>query len=157
MIGLCCDIRIILMSDRSNRVSDSVILYRLEDRDIGNSNTQPTHLMPTLIHRILGVVCITIFAQSLVLQAAPENKQPNMEKALHDLQDAKQSKEPIPLVEEARKTLKHATHNKDGFRLDAIAQINKAIDDAKAGDMEKMRQKADAAIANLHAGMSKSH
>jgi len=40
--------------------------------------------------------------------------------------------------------------------LAAIGLVDQAISEAKAGDMEKMRQKVDAAIANIHSGMSKA-
>ncbi len=104
--------------------------------------------------RVLGFACVVMFAHLSAVQAASENKQPTMEQALHDLQEAKRAADPMSLLEAAKKTLKHAKQNKHGSRLDAIALVDEAISMAKAGDMEKMRQKVDAAIANIHSGMS---
>jgi len=110
------------------------------------------------ISRVLGSTCIAILSllPLTTAQAAAENTQPKMEKAVHDLQDAKQAKDPMPLLEAAKKALKHASKNKHGGRAAAIGLVDEAIQQATAGNMEKMRQKVDAAIANIHNGMSKA-
>jgi len=108
------------------------------------------------LSRILGFTCMVMLSPMSTVQGAAENTQPKMEKAVHDLQEAKQSKDPMPLLEAAKKALKHASKNKHGGRAAAIGLVDQAIQEAASGDKEKMRQKIDAAIANIHNGMSKA-
>jgi len=108
--------------------------------------------------KLIAVLCLApLLPGTISLQAALEEKQPNMENALHDLQEAKTAAEPIPLLEKAKKSLKESKHNKRGYRLDADAPIDKAIEEAKAGHKDKMVEQIDAAIAEVHTAMSKSH
>ena len=113
--------------------------------------------MKTHTFKLIVVVCLAFLSSMGFPQAALEEKQPKMEQALHDLQEAKTAAEPIPLLENAKKSLKQAKHNKRGFRLEADGPIDKAIEEAKTGNKEKMVQKIDAAIAEIHTAMAKSH
>ena len=113
--------------------------------------------MKTPAIKLIVVICLAFLSSTRFLQAAAEEKQPKMEQALHDLQEAKTAAEPIPLLENAKKSLKGAKHNKRGFRLEADGPIDKAIEEAKIGNKEKMVEKIDAAIAEVHTAMAKSH
>lgn len=88
------------------------------------------------------------------LDAAPD--QPNMRAALELLQAAKKSDQPMPMLQAAKQRLKGASKNKGGERLEAIEYVNEAMAMAKAGDKDKMEQKVNAAIANIHSGMGKA-
>lgn len=112
--------------------------------------------MITLLSKVMAVTSVFILCQTSLLRAAAETKQYNMEATVHDLQDAKQSDKPLNYLESAKKALQHAKHNKHGEKHAAMALIDEAIERARAGDLEKMRQKIDAAIADLHSGMSKA-
>lgn len=82
---------------------------------------------------------------------------PQQRKALDDLQAAKKSTNPLPLLKSARTHLNQATRgNKVGDRDDALAKIKEAIEELKAGNRTKMEQKINAAIANIHQGKDKS-
>ena len=79
-----------------------------------------------------------------------------MENALHFLQDAKKSEHPVELLRSAKKELEKASHNKGGFRPVAIEIVEKAIAESEAGNTQKMVEKIDSAIANIHTGMYKA-
>ena len=92
----------------------------------------------------------------IIVNAAQANL-PNQRKAIDDLQAAKKSSDPMPLLESARKHLSQATKgNKVGDRDDAVAKVDEAIAELKAGDTKKMEQKINAAIANINQGKDKS-
>jgi hypothetical protein len=84
---------------------------------------------------------------------------PQQRKALDELQAAKKSDSPMPLLKSAKTRLQKANKgNKQGDKDDAIDKIDEAIAALKAGDKSKMTQKVNAAIANLQQakGSSKS-
>jgi len=101
---------------------------------------------------------LTVFAAFLasiaLLQAETEEKQPHMESALHFLQEAKTSDTPAKLLTSAKEELEKARHNKHGFRDTSLEIVDKALALAAAGDHDKMIEKIDAAIANIHDGMA---
>jgi hypothetical protein len=82
--------------------------------------------------------------------------QPHMRAAIEALQAAKTAELPVPHLELARRHLNQSSPDKRGSRLDAIEIVNDAIKLAKAGDLEKMRQKIGRAIAEVHSGMDKA-
>ena len=83
---------------------------------------------------------------------------PRLRKALDELQAAKKSDKPMPLLKSARKLLNDATKgNKLGDRDESVEKINEAIAALKEGDKNKMTQKINAAIANLHQGKAKTN
>lgn len=82
---------------------------------------------------------------------------PQQRKAIDELQAAKTSSDPLPLLESAKARLGKANKgNKAGDRDDAVDKVQEAIDELKAGDKKKMEQKINAAIANIHQGKDKS-
>lgn len=107
------------------------------------------HLARTLL--AIGTVWLTSVN---LLHAGAENKQEHMDNALHYLQDAKQSPHPAELLHSAKKALEVARHNKGGFREVALGIVDKAIAEAQAGDQQKMIEKINAAIAEIHNGMA---
>ena len=82
---------------------------------------------------------------------------PQQRKALDELQAAKKSSDPMPLLESAKNRLSKANKgNKAGDRDDAVDKIEEAIKELQAGNKERMEQKINAAIANIHQGKGKS-
>lgn len=95
---------------------------------------------------LLGVVT------SLALADLPQQR-----KALDELQAAKKADNPMPLLESARNRILNANKgNKGGDKEDVIDKIDEAIKELTAGNKDKMEQKINAAIANLHQGKDKS-
>ena len=82
---------------------------------------------------------------------------PQQRKALDELQAAKKSSDPMPLLESAKTRIAKANKgNKGGDKEDVVDKIDEAIKELKAGNKDKMEQKINAAIANLHQGKDKS-
>lgn len=82
---------------------------------------------------------------------------PQQRKALDELQAAKKSDDPMPLLESAKDRITKANKgNKGGDKEDVVGKIDEAIKELKAGNKDKMEQKINAAIANLHQGKDKS-
>ena len=82
--------------------------------------------------------------------------QPHMRAAIELLQAAKKAEMPLPMLNAARKHIRQASPNKKGERGDALAAVNEAIALATVGDRQKMEQKVNHAIAQLHSGMAKA-
>ena len=82
---------------------------------------------------------------------------PQQRKAIDELQAAKKSDDPMPLLESAKNRLSKANKgNKGGDKDDALDKIDEAIAALKGGDKNKMAQKVNAAIANIQQGKGKS-
>ncbi|MBE7496391.1 MAG: hypothetical protein HS117_15725 [Verrucomicrobiaceae bacterium] len=82
---------------------------------------------------------------------------PQQRKALDEFQAAKKAADPMPLLESARERISKANKgNKGGDKKDVIDKIDEAIKELRAGNKDKMEQKINAAIANLHQGKDKS-
>ena len=96
-------------------------------------------------------VLLLMIVGGLVAAKAGEAPQPHMVAATDALQAARDSKEPIPLLEKARTELEHAKHNKAGRRPEAIEAVNEAIEQVKKG--EDATAKITHAIAMVRAGM----
>ena len=79
-----------------------------------------------------------------------------MEAAISFLQEAKKAENPILLLDKARGELQKAKHNKAGWRLKAIHMVDEAITKANEGDKQRMGDKCNNAIAEIHTGMSKA-
>lgn len=103
---------------------------------------------------------LPLFGASLILGIAATQAfadLPNQRKAIDDLQAAKKSSDPMPLLQSAKKHLAQANKgNKAGDRNDALDKVKEAIAELKAGDRQKMEQKINAAISNIHQGKDKS-
>jgi len=112
--------------------------------------------MKTFAIKLILLLCGLSFANFGVLRAQPEDQQPHMEDALHFLQDAKKSDAPVALLNSAREALSQAKHNKAGFRKRALGIVDDAIALAQSGDHQRMINKINAAIAEIHTAMSKS-
>jgi hypothetical protein len=82
---------------------------------------------------------------------------PQQRKALDELQAAKTADDPMPLLKSAKDRIANANKgNKGGDKGDVIGKIDEAIKECKAGNKDKMTQKINAAISNLHQGKDKS-
>ena len=79
-----------------------------------------------------------------------------MRAAVELLQSAKKAEKPLPMLTAAKKHIQKARPNKKGERYDALEAVNEAIAQATAGDREKMEQKINHAISQLHSGMAKA-
>ena len=105
-----------------------------------------TLLRASFVMLILGITATPVHANL-----------PNQRKAIDDLQAAKKSSDPMPLLESAKKHLTNANRgNKVGDRDDALDKLEEAIAALKAGDKQKMEQKINATIANINQGKDKS-
>ena len=101
------------------------------------------------------LILFTVFLAAVgMARAGAEARQPHMEAALHFLQDAKKSDTPVQLLKSAREQLHKAVHDKHGFRVVSLEIVDKAIEAAETGDTQKMIEKIDAAIANVHDAMA---
>lgn len=110
--------------------------------------------MKNIAFRLLFIACALLFVTNRVSFAAEEDRQGHMEAALKSLQEAKKSDAPGALLHTAKEELHKARRNKGGFKLEANEFVDQAIAEAEAGHHEKMIEKIDAAIANLHSGMA---
>ena len=90
------------------------------------------------------------------LSAELEATQPRMETALHFLQEARKSEHPLALLESARNELAKAKHNKAGYRGKAAHEVDRAINEVRSGDKNKVVGEIDNAIAAVHTAMSQS-
>ncbi|HYF34907.1 MAG TPA: hypothetical protein VD994_06400 [Prosthecobacter sp.] len=108
--------------------------------------------MKTIVAILSGL--LILFGASSLATAAPD--QPHMRAAIELLQAAKQANKPLPMLNAAKKHIQKAAPNKKGERVDALAAVNEAIASATTGDKEKMEQKVNHAIAQLHSGMAKA-
>ena len=98
---------------------------------------------------LFSLLFTVMFALSLA--NAHEVPQPKMDAATELLQQARDSKEPLPLLEKAAAELKHAKHNKGGRRPEAIEQVDEAIALVKEG--KDATAKITHALALVRAGM----
>jgi len=112
--------------------------------------------MKTLFSKASLVVFIAILVSARLLFGGIEGDQPHMEAAVKALQEAKKADNPLPALERARNELSHASHNKAGWRIGAIHQVDEAITDANQGNKQAVEAKCDHAIADIHMGMAKA-
>ena len=112
--------------------------------------------MKTLFSKAGIVVCAAILMSAGMLFAGMEEDQPRMEAAISFLQEAKKAEDPVPSLDKALGELKKAKHNKAGWRVRAIQEVDAAIADANLGNKQAMESKCGAAIAAIHTGMSKA-
>lgn len=105
-----------------------------------------SRLITSLVLLMLGIIAAPLHADL-----------PQQRKAVDELQAAKKSNDPLPLLESAKNRLSKANKgNKAGDGDDAIEKVNEAIAELNRGDKNKMEQKINAAIANIHQGKDKS-
>ncbi|MFN2507562.1 MAG: hypothetical protein ABR589_02180 [Chthoniobacterales bacterium] len=107
-----------------------------------------------LLLMTLSAILLVCFADAPVALAAPD--QPQMRAAIDLLNAAKKAENPLPVLRAAKKHLEKGRHNKGGERRDALEAVNAAIAEATVGDKNKMNQKIDHAVAQIHLGMSKA-
>jgi hypothetical protein len=100
--------------------------------------------------------CAAILMNAGALFAGIEGDQPRMEAAVKFLQEAKKADNPLPLLDKARNELRHASHNKAGWRPKAIHMVEEAIAKANEGDKQGVEDKCGHAIAEIHMGMAKA-
>ncbi len=102
--------------------------------------------MKTPIKSILAAICT--FALCGTVRAF----QPEMNEALHNLEEAKHGKNPIEHLEKAKHHLEEAAHNKHGERLEAIRQINEAIAAHRRKEHKLMHEHIERAIRDVREG-----
>jgi hypothetical protein len=119
-----------------------------------SSTTQQLTLMKHSFSLLVRLACaVLLFSSSTMVRA----DLPQQRKALDELQAAKKADDPLPLLESAKDRITKANKgNRGGDKKDVIAKIDEAIQELKAGNKNKMEQKINAAIANLHQGKDKS-
>ncbi|EDY19416.1 hypothetical protein CfE428DRAFT_3101 [Chthoniobacter flavus Ellin428] len=110
--------------------------------------------MKNLTFRFLVLLCAFLVVGAPLGFSAAEDRQAHMEAALKALQEAKKSDTPAASLKTAKEELHKARHNKAGERLESIQMVDEALTEAQAGHHEKMIQKIDAAIADIHNGMA---
>ncbi len=100
-------------------------------------------------------LCGTASARPLVARAAAHTAhtaQPEMNEAIVQLEEAKRAKHPIVHLEKAKHDLEDAKHNKHGERVEAIHQVNAAIAAAHKHEHKVMEKHIDAAIHEVREG-----
>lgn len=110
--------------------------------------------MKNLTFRLIVLLSAFLLVGARLGFSAAEDRQQHMEAALQALQDAKKSDAPAAALHKAKEALHKARHNKDGGRLESLEMVDQAIAEAEAGHHDKMIQKIDAAIADIHNGMA---
>ena len=99
-----------------------------------------------------SVICaVSIVALTLGttrLQAA----QPEMNDAIEQLEKAKHAEHPMEHLEKAKLHLEEAEHNKRGERVEAIHQVNEAIEAHRKGEHKLMEEHIDFAIKEIREG-----
>ena len=94
----------------------------------------------------LGLLALTgNFSQ---LRAA----QPQMNEAIEQLEKAKHSEHPMEHLEKAKHHLEEASHNKGGERVEAIHQINEAMQMDRKHEHRRMEEHIDRAIKEIREG-----
>lgn len=110
--------------------------------------------MNHILRLLVRAACAVIMLSTVTSVRADLPKQ---RRALDELQAAKTADDPMPLLKSARDHISDANKgNKGGDKGDVIGKIDEAIKECKAGNKEKMAQKINAAISNLHQGKDKS-
>ncbi len=104
--------------------------------------------------KLVLLLCTLFLAGAGLARAGKEAGQPHMEAALHFLQDAKTSATPGPALHSGKEELQRAAHNKRGFRIVSLEKLDQAIAAAEAGDTQKLIEKVDATIADVHDAMA---
>jgi len=112
--------------------------------------------MKTHLAKFILILSTVFLAAGGMARAGAEGGQPHMEAALHFLQDAKTSATPAQALHSAKEELQRAAHNKRGFRIVSLEKIDQAIEAAGTGDTQKMIEKIDATIADVHDAMAHS-
>ena len=88
------------------------------------------------------------------LAGIPESS-PNLLAAEKALEAAKSADDPNPSLQEALKDLNKATNNAGDYKDKAISLVKEAVDFAKSGDKDQMKEKIDHAIFDLNGGMQR--
>lgn len=102
---------------------------------------------------IFAVLMSLVSGFAIVTAQANEAIQPKMDAATELLQQARDSKEPLPLLEKAADELHHAKHNKGGRRPEAIQQVEEAI--ALVKDGKDATAKITHALALVRSGIDR--
>ena len=88
----------------------------------------------------------------LALCGSAVAKQPEMNEALVQLEEARHAKHPVEHLERAKHDLEDAKHNKHGERVEAIKQVNEAIAAAHKHNHKAMEAHIAAAIHEVREG-----
>lgn len=108
--------------------------------------TPKNDTMKTRIRSIFAAIC------TLALCGTVRAIQPEMNEALHNLEEAKHGKNPIEHLEKAKRHLEEAAHNKHGERVEAIKQINEAIAAHQHKEHKAMHEHIERAIREVREG-----
>jgi hypothetical protein len=101
---------------------------------------------------------LALLSALVLLPVAKAAPQPHMKAALELLRTAKDADNPRPSLIAARKHLVEAKNNKGGAVAQALKDVNEAIALATTGsDKDKIKQKINAAIANVQNGMGNAN
>jgi hypothetical protein len=79
-------------------------------------------------------------------------KQPEMNGAIVQLEEARHAKHPIEHLERAKHELEEAKHNKHGERIEALKQVHEAIEAARHHNHKAMEAHITAAIREVREG-----
>jgi len=104
--------------------------------------------------KFILILTVGFLAAGGLVQGAAEERQPHMEAALHFLQEAKTSASPGEALHSAKHELDIAAHNKHGWRVISLEKLDQAIQALEAGDTQRMKEKIDATIADVHDAMA---
>ena len=97
-------------------------------------------------------VLFTIPAFALGATAFARSKQPEMNHAIVQLEEAKHARHPVEHLEKAKHELEHASHNKHGERVEALHQVTEAIHAAERHNHKAMEEHIEAAIHEVREG-----
>ena len=95
---------------------------------------------------------LIVALSALALCGAPAfaaGKQPEMNAAIEQLEHARKAHHPIEQLEQAKHELEEARHNKGGERVEAIKQVNEAIEAAHHHNHKAMHEHIEAAIREV--------
>lgn len=80
-----------------------------------------------------------------------------MEEALEQLEKARKSEHPIDHLENAKRHLEDAVHNKHGERAEALHQVFEAIEAARKDEHHRMEEHIGFAIMEIREGKHEHH
>jgi len=107
------------------------------------SDTKPIPMNRTYLLRLCSLFL------SLVAATAFGGAQPRMHEALDALHQAKTSANPVADLQAASLALRHGSHNKAGYRAEAIPIVERAIAELNAGERIAADKSIDAAISKV--------
>ncbi len=112
--------------------------------------------MQTASFKFITIAIPVLLAGAGIVRSAPDGQQPRMATAEQLLRDALVVPTPLalPLLTAAKEELDMAQHDKGGFRVQAIASVEKSIAEAQAGEKAKMTEDIKTALLDVQNGMT---